>query len=370
MTEIKKIAALQNPNKKLRQLHFGGGTPNFLLNSEFIQIIDTVKSLFEFEDDAEMAIEIDPCELREGQLEFLADLGFNRLSMGVQDFDEKVQQAVKRVQSKELTHDFLKLARKIGFTGINFDLIYGLPHQTLESFVKTIDSVIEMRPDRMAVYNFAFLPEQMPHQRKIDPATLPDEKEKLDILLEAITRFTRSGYEYIGMDHFALKEDELSVAQENRTLYRTFMGYSPKSGVDLFGIGVTSIGEFGPFFIQNEKKIKIYQEKTGEGGLSGTLGIHLSEDDRIRKWTIIRVICHFYLSFSEFKDTFGYDFKDYFAEELPVLKDMENDGLLELQEDCLVVVEHGKFLVRNICMVFDAYLKRKDAPKIKFSKTL
>ncbi|MCP4753440.1 MAG: oxygen-independent coproporphyrinogen III oxidase [Proteobacteria bacterium] len=370
LKELDRLKTLQNGNRKIRQLHFGGGTPTFLLDEEFRLIMNKIGSIFEFEDDAEIAIEIDPCTLRPKQLEFLRELGVNRLSLGVQDFDEKVQKAVNRIQSREITSDLLRLAKKLGIEGINFDLIYGLPCQTLESFQRTLDSVIKMRPDRLAVYNFGYLPQRMPHQRKIDPQALPDEKTKLSILFETIRLFAEAGYRYIGMDHFALPEDELSLAQNGRTLYRNFMGYTAKSGVDLMGIGMTAISEFGPYFLQNEKKMKSYKEQIDDDGLAGCRGLELSRDDQIRKWTILRLICHFYLSFEEFKNEFEIDFRDYFQEEMAQLGDLQNDGLLELNADHLVVVNHGKILVRNICMVFDAYLKNKDIPSVRYSKTI
>ncbi|PCI30493.1 MAG: oxygen-independent coproporphyrinogen III oxidase [SAR324 cluster bacterium] len=368
--ELDSLASFQHSEKKIRQLHFGGGTPNFLLDEEFKQILEKIRSLFTFEEDAEIAIEMDPSMMRPGQLKMLRELGFNRLSMGVQDFNEKVQKAVKREQSAALTLEVLQEARALGYKGINFDLIYGLPHQTPESFRETLDTVIAMRPDRLAVYNFAYLPEQMPHQRKIDPTALPGEKEKLDFLFAAIEKFTTAGYRYIGMDHFALEDDELSVAQKNHTLYRNFMGYTPKSGVDLFGIGASSIGEFGRFFLQNEKKVNLYQKRIEDGGLSGSRGIVLTKDDQIRKWTIIRLICHFYLSFEEFKAEFGEDFREYFQSELGELEAMQADGLLEVKEDHIEILDPGKILVRNICMVFDAYLKRSNVPKVTYSKTI
>ncbi len=370
LKELDRLGEFSSGNREIRQLHFGGGTPNFLLNEEFKLIMDKVDAIFAFEKDAEIGIEIDPSSTRPHQLEFLRSMGVNRLSLGVQDFDEKVQEAVNRHQSKETTAEHLRLARKIGIKGINFDLIYGLPFQTAESFKQTLDSVIEMRPDRLAVYNFGYLPKRMPHQRKIDPQTLPDEKTKLAILFRTIGQLTASGYVYIGMDHFATPEDELSIALKNRSLHRNFMGYSPKSGVDLFGIGLTSISEFDRYFLQNEKTLKRYKTEVASTGLAGCRGMALSEDDQIRKWTILRLICHFHLSFSEFEKEFKIPFKDYFQNETNQLNDLQEDGLLEFNEDNITVINIGKILVRNICMVFDAYLKQKDVPEIRYSKTI
>ncbi|MDH5561727.1 MAG: oxygen-independent coproporphyrinogen III oxidase, partial [Deltaproteobacteria bacterium] len=330
LKELDHLGELQDKKPKLRQLHFGGGTPTYLLDEEFEAIMRKIKSYFEFDSNIEIAIEVDPCSTRPGQLEFLGSLGFNRISLGVQDLNEKVQIAVNRVQSAEITFEHLKKAKELGFKGVNFDLIYGLPYQTLDSFKQTLKQVIEMKPDRLALYNFAHLPKQIPHQRKIKPETLPCEKEKLAILFHAINDFTEAGYNYIGMDHFALKEDELSLAQNDRTLYRNFMGYSPKSGVDLIGIGASSISEFDDYFIQNEKDIGIYANNIDRLKLAGSKGLNLSQDDKIRKWTIIKLICHFYLSFSEFERQFGIPFKTYFETELIELEKLEKDRLVEV----------------------------------------
>ncbi len=370
LQEIDALADSRKGNKTVKQLHFGGGTPNFLLDVEFQQIMERLRDRFEFVEDTEIGIEIDPCTTRPRQLEFLAELGVNRLSLGVQDLDEQVQKAVNRYQSREITLEHLQTARQLGIKGINFDLIYGLPFQTLKSFAQTVDQVIDMRPDRLAVYNFGYLPERMIHQRKIKPETLPSAKTKMTILLDTINRFCGAGYNYIGMDHFALPEDELSIAQENRTLHRNFMGYTPKSGVDLLGIGVTAISEFDRYFVQNERKLKLYKQEITKSGLSGNRGIELSDDDRMRKWAILKLICHFYLDFKEFYDSFGVKFQEYFEDEIKQMTGLINDGLLEMGEHSIKVIDHGKILVRNICMVFDSYLKREDKPQVKFSQTI
>lgn len=370
LKEIETIGKLRKGNNTLRQLHFGGGTPNFLLNEEFEEIMAKLKEYFLFTEETEIGIEIDPCSTRPGQLEFLAKFGVNRLSLGVQDLDEKVQQAVNRVQSREITLEHLQTARQLGIKGINFDLIYGLPFQSVTSFRKTVDDVISMQPDRLAVYNFGYLPNRMIHQRKIKAETLPDTSTKLDILLDSINRFTNNGYNYIGMDHFALPNDELSIAQKNRTLYRNFMGYTPKSGVDLYGLGMTGISEIGPYFIQNEKKLKGYKQAIEKDGLSGSKGMKLSENDLVRKWVIMRLICHFYLDFKEFSQSFGTPFEDLFSKELDLLGPLQEDGLIVIDKSGIKVVNHGQILVRNVCMVFDSYLNRDDVPKVKYSTTI
>ncbi len=368
--EIDAISKVRQRNRVIKQIHFGGGTPNFLLDHELEQVMNHIKDRFELEIDTEIGIEIDPCSTHSNQLDFLSKLGFNRLSLGVQDIDETVQKAVNRIQSKETTLEHLVTAREAGFKGINFDLIYGLPYQTLQSFRQTVDEIIKMRPDRLAVYNFGYLPDRMIHQRKIKPETLPDTAAKLEILLDTINRFSEAGYNYIGMDHFALPDDELSIAQKNRTLYRNFMGYTPKSGIDLYGIGMTAISEFETHFIQNEKKLKDYKAAIDNEELSGCRGLKLSEDDLRRKWTIMKLICHFYLDFNEFQSTFNESFTAYFTDELSNLKELEEDGLLEIGSDSIKIKDIGQILVRNICMVFDAYLKKQDKPAVKYSKTI
>ncbi|MBT4269293.1 MAG: oxygen-independent coproporphyrinogen III oxidase [Deltaproteobacteria bacterium] len=368
--EINRVGKLLHSDKQIRQLHFGGGTPTFLLNEEFEQILDTIQSNFAFETDAEIAIEIDPRTIRTDQLRFLSEKGFNRLSLGVQDFDDTVQTAINRIQSEEMTFEHLQTARSLGFKGINFDLIYGLPFQTLDSFNQTLATVIKMKPDRLAIYNFGYLPERMRHQKKIDPQTLPDKKTRLSLVFETIRQLTDAGYEYIGMDHFALPDDELSIAMRNRTLNRNFMGYTPKSNVDLLGIGMTAISEIGPYFLQNEKRIKTYQEQINETGLAACRGMALSQDDLMRKWTIQRIICHFYLSYAEFKAEFDSEFAACFPTEMTQLAEFQEDGLLELNEDHLRITDTGKVFVRNICMLFDAYINKDDTPKVRYSNTV
>lgn len=369
LKELNRLKAFHNDQRRLRQLHLGGGTPNFMLDEELEALFSEIRSLYSFDSDAEIAIEVNPNTIRPSQLDFLRKLGFNRVSFGVQDFDQRVQAAINREQDEAVITGYLKQARALGFQGINFDLIYGLPFQTLESFDATLSKVIDLQPDRLAVYNFGYLPQSMPHQRKIKPETLPDGNLKLAILLRAIERLTDSGYEYIGMDHFARPDDELTVAMKQRTLHRNFMGYTPKSGVDLFGVGLSAISEFDTYFTQNEKDLRVYESLADESGLAAVKGIQLSQDDQIRKWVILRLICHFYLSFTEFKQRFKQEFTSYFADEIERLAGMRADGLLELGEDHIRVIDHGKILVRNICMVFDDYLNQK-ADRTQYSKTV
>ncbi|MGK0290734.1 MAG: oxygen-independent coproporphyrinogen-3 oxidase [bacterium] len=370
LREIEQLAETLQVQKKIIQLHIGGGTPTFLKNDEFVQIMEKVRSLFEFEENAEIAIEVDPRITTHEQIELLSELGFNRLSLGVQDLDPEVQKAVNRIQPVELTQGIVEKARSLNFHGINIDLIYGLPKQSGESFSKTLEVINELRPDRLAVYNFAYLPDHYPYHRKISEMDLPDSKTKLDILFRTIDAFCGAGYEYIGMDHFATPEDELSIALNNRTLYRNFMGYTAKSGMDMYGIGVSSIGDFGNHFVQNEKKLSRYKKSIDERAMAGAKGMTLSDDDIKRKWTILRMICHFYLSFNEFEKEFSCSFHEYYADEMLDLQGMQHDGLLEITKEGIRILDNGKILIRNVCMVFDAYLKKPSASKVKYSKTI
>lgn len=370
LAEIERLGKLFKGSRKLALLHFGGGTPTTLSNEEFSMIISKIKSYFEFDPQIEISIEVDARVTKPETLDYLSELGVNRMSLGVQDIDPKVQKAVNRIQPVELTAALLEKARKLNFTGINFDLIYGLPHQSIESFQHTIDQVIQMRPDRLAVYNFAYLPDQNPNQKGIRELDLPSGETKLDILFNTIRSFNSAGYEYIGMDHFATQEDELTKAQKDRRLYRNFMGYTPKSGIDQFGIGLSSIGEFGPYFVQNEKALDQYQSSIVDNGLAGVRGIELTDDDLRRKWVIMQLICNFFLSYREFEKEFRESFVDLYSHEISKLREIEDDGLIELLPDGIKVTDNGKILVRNICMIFDTYLKSKAAGKTQFSKTI
>lgn len=369
LMELEKATTFGLSHKKVCQLHFGGGTPNYLIDKDLTALVEKSKELFEFQEDAEIAMEIDPCVLRPGQLEMMSELGFNRISFGVQDFDPVVQASINRIQSVEITQKTTLEARQLGFGGINFDLIYGLPHQTLKTFQNTLKQVLELRPDRVALYNFAYLPDRLQHQKQMDPKTFPNEAEKLEIFFHALENFTNRGYRFIGMDHFALEEDELSVAQKHKCLYRNFMGYSPKSGVDILGLGVSSIGEGDEYFIQNEKRFQPYQNMIGEKGLAGVKGIKLSPDDRFRKGTILRLMCNFSLEYQEFEQAFGIDPREYFQTEIASLEDLQADQLLEVNDYGIEVKDQGKLVIRNICMRFDRYLQ-DSKQKTQFSKTL
>jgi oxygen-independent coproporphyrinogen-3 oxidase len=320
------------------------------------------------DDQGEYGIEVDPREVHSGTLPLLREIGFNRLSMGVQDFDPKVQKAVNRLQSEEQTLAVLREARALGFRSINMDLIYGLPFQTVESFGRTLDKIIGASPDRLSVFNYAHLPELFKTQRQINAAELPPPQAKLDILQLTIDRLTRAGYVYIGMDHFAKPDDELAVAQREGTLYRNFQGYSTHANCDLVGLGITAIGQVGDCYAQNARTIDEYFASIDAGELAVFRGIELSADDRLRRTVITQLICHFALNFADLERAFGVRVVDYFSQELAELAGMQRDGLLEVDVSSIRVKPAGKLLIRNICMVFDRYLREREGQR--YSKVI
>ena len=291
------------------------------------------------------------------------------MSLGVQDFEPSVQQAVNRIQTEAQTLDVLEAARAQGFRSVSVDLMYGLPRQTVASFGRTLDKIIAFAPERLSVFNYAHLPERFKPQRRIDEAELPRPEVKLQILQETIDRLTHAGYVYIGMDHFARPDDELALAQRNGTLYRNFQGYSTHADCDLIGIGMTSIGKVGNTYAQNERELDAYYARIDAGRLAVFRGIALSRDDEIRRDVITRLICHFGLNFADVERSWGIGFADYFAADLPKLDPMAADGLLEVDGAGIRVLPRGRLLIRNICMVFDAYLAAKTGP-VGFSKVI
>jgi len=368
--EIAMQGELFDRSRPVAQLHWGGGTPTFISHDEMRALMANLRQHFRLldNDHGEYGIEVDPREVRPGTLALLRELGFNRLSMGVQDFDPTVQQAVNRLQSETQTLAVLEEARKRGFRSINMDLIYGLPFQTVESFARTLDKVIAAGPDRLSVFNYAHLPEMFKPQRRIQAADLPTPEAKLEILSHTIARLTEANYVYIGMDHFAKPDDELAVAQREGTLYRNFQGYSTHADCDLIGLGVTSIGAVGAAYSQNERALDAYVERVDRGELPVMRGIELSEDDRLRREVITQLICHFRLDRGAIERNYGIDFSRYFAEELTRLGSMEDDGLVELDAAAIRITPRGKLLVRNICMIFDAYLRRSQTGR--YSKVI
>jgi len=368
--EIAMQAELFDTSRPVDQLHWGGGTPTFISHEEMIKLMEVTREHFRLHDDdsGEYSIEIDPREAKGDTIELLRRLGFNRMSLGVQDFDPRVQKAVNRIQPEEVTLATLRAARKAGFKSVSIDLIYGLPFQSRESFARTLDKVLEVDPDRVSVFNYAHLPELFKPQRRIDAADLPSPAEKLAILKLTIERLGEAGYVYIGMDHFAKPDDELAVAQREGTLYRNFQGYSTHAGCDLVAMGVTSIGMVGDSYSQNVRTNDEYYERIDAGRIPVFRGVELDDDDKLRREVITQLICHFHLDKQEIAERFGIDFDDYFADELGQLQGMERDGLLDLHEDGIQVRPEGKLLIRNICMTFDRYLREQ--PQRRFSKVI
>ncbi len=369
--EMEMQGALFDRSRKVEQLHWGGGTPTFISHDEMRELVRQTRKHFTLLDDdsGEYSIEIDPREALGDTIKVLRELGFNRMSLGVQDFEESVQKAVNRIQSKEDTLSVLQSARDEGFRSISIDLIYGLPFQSLGSFAGTLDQILEVDPDRLSVFNYAHLPERFKPQRRINEAELPSPQEKLDILQMTIEKLTGAGYVYVGMDHFAKPDDELVIAQRNGTLYRNFQGYSTHADCDLVALGATSIGMVGPTYAQNKRTLDEYYDRIDQGKLAVFRGVELNRDDQIRRDVITRLICHFTLNFAAVNAQWEVDFQSYFASELENLSGMAEDGLVDLTERGIDVLPRGRLLIRNICMQFDAYLNSKES-KGSFSKVI
>ncbi len=368
--ELELQGAMFDRNRTVDQLHWGGGTPTFISHDEMRALMAKTRECFTLRDNdsGEYSIEIDPREVKVDTIALLRELGFNRMSLGVQDFEENVQVAVNRIQSKEQTLAALEAARREGFKSISIDLIYGLPFQTVESFGRTLDAILAISPDRLSVFNYAHLPELFKPQRRINAGELPAPQEKLNILQMTIEKLTAAGYVYIGMDHFAKPQDELAVAQRSGTLYRNFQGYSTHADCDLVGLGSTSIGQVGNSYSQNMKELEEYYDAIDAGHLPVFRGVELNSDDLLRREVITQLICHFELDTAKVAQQFAIDFDSYFAVELTELKGMESDGLLKLAPGKIEVQPAGKLLIRNICMVFDRYLREKSGQR--FSKVI
>ncbi|MFU8836695.1 MAG: oxygen-independent coproporphyrinogen III oxidase [Thiohalomonadaceae bacterium] len=368
--ELAMQAALFDRSRTVDQLHWGGGTPTFISHDEMRELMRVTGEHFQLRDDdsGEYSIEIDPREVKTDTIALLRELGFNRMSLGVQDFDPRVQKAVNRIQSEASTLAALSGARQQGFKSISIDLIYGLPFQSVDSFADTLNKVLDISPDRLSVFNYAHLPELFKPQRRINEADLPAPQEKLDILQQTIETLTANGYVYIGMDHFAKPDDELAVAQRSGTLYRNFQGYSTHANCDLVGLGATSIGQVGDSYSQNRKALEEYYASIDAGQLPVYRGYHLNADDKLRRAVITDLICHFELNKAKVEQAYGIVFDDYFNAELNDLAGMQGDGLVRLSAERIIVQDAGKLLIRNICMVFDRYLREKQNQR--FSKVI
>jgi len=368
--EIERVAPLISKKRKVIQLHWGGGTPSYLSPDEIREVGQTIRDRFTFDDDIEAGVEIDPRDLTYEHMKAFRDCGFNRLSMGVQDFDSKVQEAVNRVQPEPITRQAVEWGRELGFKSINLDLIYGLPFQTIESFEKTVDTIIDISPDRIAVFNYAHVPWLKKHQKMIHEQDLPTPEQKLHIFKMTIEKLIGAGYWNIGMDHFAKQNDEMSVAQKNKTLYRNFQGYSTKAGCDLYGFGMSAIGHFKNSYQQNKKTLSDYYQMIGDGSLATNVGYRMTQDDHIRKEVIIRMMCDMELVKSSIEAKFHIDFDSYFADALKKLDPFTSDGLVTLEPDKIVVHGLGRQIIRNIAMCFDAYLDKMISEKPIFSRTV
>lgn len=367
--EIEMQTALLEGERRLEQLHWGGGTPTFLSDNQMRTLMAVTGKHFKMVENGEYSIEIDPRKVSDGTIALLGELGFNRISIGVQDFDADVQKAVNRIQSEEETLRVIKASRANGFRSVSIDLIYGLPKQTLDSIKTTLAKVIAMNPDRLSIYNYAHLPTVFMPQRRIHEEDLPSAQTKLDILKLTVNTLTEAGYVYIGMDHFAKPNDELAVAQREGRLHRNFQGYSTHADCDLIAVGVSSIGKIGPTYSQNFRDLESYYAALDRNELPIMRGMELDADDIIRREIIQALMCHFAIDKPAFDADFQIDFNTYFATELDELAEYEREGLLTLAPDSIRVSPKGRMLIRNICMVFDKYLRTKQE-HARYSKVI
>lgn len=348
-------------DRRVTQLHFGGGSPTFFSMPELAALMRALRDRFDFQPDAELGVEIDPRTVKQDTLGVLADLGFNRTSFGVQDFDPAVQQAVNRIQPLPMVERALTASREAGFESINIDLIYGLPRQTLASFARTLDEVIRLAPDRIAVYNYAHLPSRFKAQRLIVASELPSAEERLQIFMQSMQRLLDAGYIYIGLDHFAKPGDELSRALRDKSLHRNFQGYTTQAECDLIGFGVSAIGKVGNSYSQSTRSVQTYYRHLDAGRLPVERGLALTPDDLLRREVIMTIMCSMPLRFDEIGEAHGIDFKRYFARELAELASFEQAGLIETDDAEMNITAKGRLFVRAISMVFDAYFGRPTA---------
>ncbi|HEY0843970.1 MAG TPA: oxygen-independent coproporphyrinogen III oxidase [Noviherbaspirillum sp.] len=354
--EMAMVAERIGPDRKTVQLHLGGGTPTFFNEQELRQLMDIVRRYFEFTPDAELGVEIDPRTVREGTLPMLAELGFNRNSFGVQDFDPAVQQAVNRIQPLEMVEKAVTESRKSNFKSINADLIYGLPKQTLESFSRTLDNLIRVSPDRIALYNYAHLPNRFKAQRLIVAADLPSAEERLQIFLMSTQRLLDAGYVYIGLDHFSKPDDELNKARLEKSLHRNFQGYTTRAECDLIGFGVSSISKVGNSYSQSVRTVNAYYAHLDKGELPVEKGFALDSDDLLRRQIIMTLMCSAPLEYEAINRQYGIDFQRYFAHEMDVLKQYEDAGLINIDNAGISITPKGRMFVRAVGMTFDKYL--------------
>ena len=368
--EIKMVLARMGQLGKrlpVSQLHWGGGTPTFLSQAEMKELMTAIHEHFELLESGEFSIEIDPRRVGEADIALLAQLGFNRISLGVQDFNPDVQQAVHRIQTLEETQQVLDWSRRYGFTSSSVDLIYGLPKQTPDSFKATVDAVIAMNPDRLSVYSYAHLPHIFKPQRRIMEAQLPVAADKLNILANTIDQLMDAGYVYIGMDHFAKPDNELSIAQKEHRLHRNFQGYSTQAECDLLAFGISAIGKVADSYIQSVRTLDEYYDKIDQGHLPTFRGVRLNPDDEIRRALIGQLMCQFSVDTQAFSKAHQIQFEEYFSIELQELKELEQAGLVQWQAHVIKIPIHGRLLIRRVAMVFDRYL-RESKTQASYSK--
>ncbi|MCX8114444.1 MAG: oxygen-independent coproporphyrinogen III oxidase [Burkholderiaceae bacterium] len=365
--EADLVSALLTGERRVEQLHLGGGTPTFLSDDELRALMSMLTARFPLADKGEFSVEVDPRSAPADKVRVLGVLGFNRMSVGVQDFDINVQRAVNRLQSLESTLATIEAARASGFKSVNLDLIYGLPKQTRQTFARTLDTVLQIGPERIALYHYAHLPERFKPQRRISPAELPSSQEKMGIMLDAIERLTDAGYQYIGMDHFAKSDDDLARAQNQGRLHRNFQGYSTRPDCDLVGLGVSAISKIGPTYSQNVRELDEYYDRLNHGLLPTARGILLDRDDLLRRAVIMSLMCNFVVSKEAIEAAHLIKFDEYFRRELAALEKFVAEGLVELSADWISVTPKGKLLIRAIAMCFDRYLQNDERAR-RYSK--
>jgi len=368
--EIDLIRPMISEDRKAAQLHWGGGTPSHLTPDEIREVGNYIKDRFPYEDDIEASVEIDPRNLTRAHIEAFAEIGFNRTSFGVQDFNSTVQRAINRVQDEAITRQTVAWARELGFKSVNLDLIYGLPFQTVQTFSDTVDKLIDIAPNRVAVFNYAHVPWLKKHQSVMPGEAIPSPDERLAILQMTIEKLIAAGYIYIGMDHFAKPDDELAIAQRNGTLYRNFQGYSTRSGCDVYAFGLSAISQFENIYAQNIKDFREYYSRIGSGEMATHVGYRMTFDDHVRKETIMQLMCNLEIDKPRVEKMFRIDFDTYLAADLPKLQPFVDDGLVSVEAERISVIGSGILIIRNLAMCFDAYLEKMMREKPVFSKTV
>lgn len=368
--EFQLFSKFFSNQRKVVQLHWGGGTPSYLKPEQIRDLGNFIKDIFTYSNNIEYGVEIDPRGLTYDHMKAFKDIGMNRVSIGVQDFNEEVQRVTNRIQPAELTYDAIEWSKILGVKSINIDLIYGLPKQTIFSFEYTLDEVISISPNRIAVFNFAYIPWLKPHQKLINQNELPTPIEKLEILKMTIEKLTGAGYIYIGMDHFVKPNDEMAIAQKNKTLYRNFQGYSTNAGADLFGFGMSSISHFGNVYSQNYKNLENYYDSLGKDEFPIALGYRMNNDDIIRKYVIMKLMCDLEINKKDVEDKFNINFDHYFRESQKKLKEFKELDIVIEDNIKIVVKEMGRLVLRNIAMCFDAYIDNLIKEKPIFSRTV